>query len=333
MREGRLTQETIDQIHSATPAQVAATVTALRSEAAALGAGKTNRRRVGALLARATVLSSRGDLATPIELRIKKPTRTAHRHRPLAEFHQVVDAHAGITAVMAYVERVTGLTARWSGAFGLAPVSDAGSMGFDGSLRMARQYLEPIARLGQAAKTASRLAPIKTRRAQLTSREAGSVLMHEAFHAVSPYAYRDYDKAPGAEEGLAEILMGCFYDEMMRDVFGKPVAEAEPLDYPTYREPLERIANTLGVTRTNEAERAFYLGVLRRRSLAGRVGYLRRALILAGVTTARAEQLVADCVTAWKSQNGGEPNRTSTQRPPRRVKRPVAMVERTSEVA
>jgi hypothetical protein len=333
MREGRLTQETIDQIHSYAPAQVAAAVTALRSEAAALGTAKVNRRRVGALLARATVLSSRGDLATPIELRVKKPTRTAHRHRPLAEFHQVVDAHAGITAVMSYVERVTGLTARWSGAFGLSPVSDAGSMGFDGSLRMARQYLEPIARLGQAAKTASRLAPIKTRRAQLTSREAGSVLMHEAFHAVSPYAYRDYDKAPGAEEGLAEILMGCFYDEMMRDVFGKPVAEAEPLDYPLYREPLERIANTLGVTRTNEAERAFYLGVLRRRSLAGRVGYLRRTLILAGVTTARAEHLVADCVTAWKSQNGGEPNRTSTQRPPRRVKRPVAMVERTSEVA
>jgi hypothetical protein len=333
MREGRLTQETIDQIHSYAPAQVAVEVIALRGEAAALGTAKANRRRVGALLARATVLSSRGDLATPIELRIKKPTRTAHRHRSLAEFHQVVDAHAGITAVMAYVERITGLTARWSGAFGLSPVSDAGSMGFDGSLRMARQYLEPIARLGQAAKTASRLAPIKTRRAQLTSREAGSVLMHEAFHAVSPYAYRDYDKAPGAEEGLAEILMGCFYDEMMRDVFGKPVAEAEPLDYPSYREPLERIANTLGVTRTNEAERAFYLGVLRRRSLAGRIGFLRRALVLAGVTTARAEQLVGDCVTAWKGQNGGTPNRTSTQRPPRRVKRPTTPVELSAEVA
>jgi hypothetical protein len=333
MRDGRLTQETIDLVHSFTPAQVAAEVAALRAEADALGTAKASRRRAGALRARATVLSSRGDLAVPIELRVKRPTRTAHRHRPLAEFHQVVDAHAGITAVMGFVERVSGLTARWSGAFGLAPVSDAGSMGFDGSLRMARQYLEPIARLGQAAKTATKLAPVKTRRAQLTSREAGSVLMHEAFHAVSPYAYRDYDKAPGAEEGLAEILMGCFYDEMMRDVFGKPVAEAEPLDYPAYREPLERIANLLGVTRTNEAERAFYLGILRRRSLAGRIGYIRRALILSGVTASRTEALLADCVTAWTSPNGGEPNRTTTQRPPRRVKRPAAPAELTSEVA
>jgi hypothetical protein len=326
MREGRITQETIDQVHNHTPAQVAEIVVNLRAEAAALGRGKANRRRAGALRARATVLSSRGDLATPIELRVKRPTRTAHRHRPLAEFTQVVDAHAGVTAVMGFVERVSGLTARWSGAFGLSPVSDAGSMGFDGSLKMARQYLEPIARLGQAAKTASRLAPVKTRRAQLTSREAGSVLLHEAFHAVSPYTYADYDTAPGAEEGLAEILMGCFYDEMMRDVFGRPVAEAEPLDYPRYREPLERIANLLGVTRTNEAERAFYVGLLRRRTLAGRTGYLRRTLLLAGITEARAAVLIDACVTAWKSQDGGEPNRTTTQRPPRRVRRaPVAV--------
>jgi hypothetical protein len=321
MREGRITQETIDQVHSHTPAQVAEIVAGLRAEAAALGRGKANRRRAGALRARATVLSSRGDLVTPIELRVKRPTRTAHRHRPLAEFHQVVDAHAGVTAVMGFVERVSGLTARWSGAFGLSPASDAGSMGFDGSLKMARQYLEPIARLGQAAKTASRLAPVKTRRAQLTSREAGSVLLHEAFHAVSPYAYADYDKAPGAEEGLAEILMGCFYDEMMRDVFGRPVAEAEPLDYPRYREPLERIANLLGVTRTNEAERTFYLGLLRRRTLVGRTGYLRRALLLAGITETRATALIDACATAWTSQDGGEPNRTTTQRPPRRVRR------------
>ena len=321
MREGRITQETIDQVHSHTPAQVAEIVASLRAEAAALGRGKANRRRAGALRARATVLSSRGDLITPIELRVKRPTRTAHRHRPLAEFHQVVDAHAGVTAVMGFVECVSGLTARWSGAFGLSPVSDAGSMGFDGSLKMARQYLEPIARLGQAAKTASRLAPVKTRRAQLTSREAGSVLLHEAFHAVSPYSYADYDTAPGAEEGLAEILMGCFYDEMMRDVFGRPVAEAEPLDYPRYREPLERIANLLGVTRTNEAERAFYVGLLRRRTLVGRTGYLRRTLLLAGITEARTSVLIDACVTAWKSQDGGEPNRTTTQRPPRRVRR------------
>ena len=333
MLDGRLTQETIDLVHNYTPSQVAAEVTALRAAADALGSAKATRRRAGALRARATVLSSRGDLATPIELRVKRPTRTAHRHRPLAEFHQVVDAHAGITAVMAFVERVSGLTARWSGAFGLSPVGDAGSMGFDGSLRLARQYLEPVARLGQAAKTASKLAPVKTRRAQLTSREAGSVLMHEAFHAVSPYAYRDYDKAPGAEEGLAEILMGCFYDEMMRDVFAKPVAEAEPLDYPKYREPLERIANTLGVTRTNEAERAFYLGLLRRRSLRGRIGYLRRALLLSGITTGRAETLVADCVAAWTSQDGGEPNRTITQRPPRRVKRAELVAPGAGEIA
>jgi hypothetical protein len=145
------------------------------------------------------------------------------------------------------------------------------------------------------------------------------VLVHEAFHAVSPYAARDYGRAPGAEEGLAEILMGCFYHEVMERLFGRSVAEAEPLDYPIYREPLERIANTLGVTGEDATERAFYLALLRRRSLTGRLNYLRRELIGAGVAAARADEFVADCKGAWSHPNGGEPNRTSTQRPPRRV--------------
>ena len=222
---------------------------------------------------------------------------------------------------MRFVEQVSGLTARWSGAIGLAGKGDAGSMGFDGSLKIARQYLEPIARLGSAAKTSTRVAPVKSRRAQLQGREAGAVLLHEAFHAVSPYAYAGYNELPGGEEAIAEILMSCYYDELMATVFGKVAAEAEPMDYPIYREPLERIANLLGVTRTNEAERAFYLGLLRRRSASGRLGYLRRALVLSGIEAKRADRLVADCATAWTHPDGGAPNRTATQRPPRRVKR------------
>jgi hypothetical protein len=319
MRDGRLTHEMIDELHSYSPAQLAAVATELRAEATTLE--RSAPRRAGALRARATVLASRGDLITPIETRIATPTRAAHRHRSRAEFEQILDAHAGTLAVMRFVEQVTGLTARWSGALGLAAKGEAGSMGFDGSLRIARQYLEPIARLGTAAKTATRVAGVKSRRAQLQGREAGVVLLHESFHAVSPYAYQGYDQLPGGEEAIAEILMACFYDELMREVFDKPVAEAEPFDYPIYREPLERIANLLGVTRTNEAERTFYLGLLRRRSASGRLGYLRRALILSGIEAHRADALVADCATAWTHPDGGQPNRTATQRPPRRVRR------------
>jgi hypothetical protein len=317
MRDGRITQAQIDELFTLAPALVAAETAALRAAAVEFEAAGENR-RAGAMRARATVLSARGDLATPIELRVAAPTRTAHRHRSPSEFRQVVDAHAGVLAIMGYVEQVTGLTARWSGYLGLCNPADAGAMGFDGDLRIARQYLAPLAALGTAARTATRVRPAATRRAQLQSREAGTVIIHEAFHAASPFSQRDYLASTGSEEALAEILMALFYADAMKTLFGKTVAEAEPLDYPKFREPLERIANTLGVTRTDFAERAFYLGLLRRRTLAGRVGYLRRALLLAGVRTTQVEKLVNACLTAWKGE-GGDADRTSTQRPPRRV--------------
>ena len=207
MREGRITQELIDQLHRYAPNEIASEVARLRAEAKALGRGKKNRRRAAALRARATVLSSRGDLAAPIELRVKRPTRTAHRHRKPDEFALIVDAHAGVLAVMRAVEQITGLTARWTGQLGLAPVADAGSMSYDGTLLIARSYLEPIAELGRASRGTSRLPNPTTPQAQLSGREAATVLIHEAFHAVSPYAARDYGRHPGAEEGLAEILM------------------------------------------------------------------------------------------------------------------------------
>ena len=327
MREGRLTQKRIDEIHNESPDTVAAEVAALRTLADELATGDAaSRRRAASLRARATVLSSRGDLAQPIEFRVKRPTRTAHRHRSRVEYEKIVAAHDGIIAIMGYIERVSGLTARWSGWLGLTHPSDAGAMGFDGSLRLSRNYLDPIAALGRAAVATKALAAKRSRRAQLQGREAGMVLMHEGFHAISPYAQREYEKAPGAEEGLAEICMSLFYAEAMRELFGKDVAEAEPFDYPTYRAPLERIAHMLGVQRTDFAERTFYLGLLRRRTLQGRIGYLRRALLVGGVGPNYSDKLLENCVKAWTGGDGGDPGRTAFQRPPRRIKKQKKVV-------
>jgi hypothetical protein len=322
MREGRLTQETIDELHTLTPDTFATEVASLRALADELAAtgDPVSRRRAASLRARATVLSSRGDLAQPIEFRVKKPTRTAHRHRSRAEFEKIVAAHDGILAVMSYIERISGLTARWSGWLGFTHPADAGAMGYDGSLRLSRNYLDPIAALGRAAGARRAASTTRSRRAQLQGREAGMVLVHEGFHAISPYAQREYEKAPGAEESIAEICMALFYADAMREVFGKEVAEAEPMDYPRYREPLERVAHTLGVHRTDFAERAFYLGFLRRRTLKGRLGYLRRALLAAGFGPNYTDKLIENCAKAWVGEPG-DPGRTAFQRPPRRIKK------------
>jgi hypothetical protein len=326
MRDGRLTQERIDEFHALAPDTIAAEVAALRTLADELATGDAAaRRRAGALRARATVLSSRGDLAQPIEYRVKKPTRTAHRHRSRAEYEKIVAAHGAILGVMGYIERVSGLTARWTGWLGFTHPADAGAMGFDGSLRISRNYLAPLAALGEAAITTRAAAAKRSRRAQLQGREAGMVLVHEGFHAISPFSQRAFEQAPGAEESLAEICMALFYAEAMREVFGKEVAEAEPLDYPRYREPLERIAHVLGVQRTDFAERAFYLGLLRRRTLKGRLGYLERALLTAGFGPAYTGKLVENCAKAWTSNDGGESGRTSYQRPPRRATKSKAV--------
>ena len=322
MRDGRLTHELIDELHSIAPDAIASEVASLRALADQLAAtgDRADRRRAASLRARATVLSARADLAQPIEFRVKKPTRTAHRHRSRAEFEKIVAAHAGILAVMSYIEKVSGLTARWSGWLGFTHPADAGAMGFDGSLRLSRNYLDPIATLGRAATARRAATTTRSRRAQLQGREAGMVLVHEGFHAISPYAQREYEKAPGAEEAIAEICMSLFYADAMREVFGKEVAEAEPMDYPHYREPLERIAHTLGVQRTDFAERAFYLGFLRRRTLKGRLGYLTRALLAAGFGPNYTEKLVETCAKAWAGEPG-DPGRTAYQRPPRRIKK------------
>ena len=68
-----------------------------------------------------------------------------------------------------------------------------------------------------------------------------------------------------------------------------------------------------------DAERDFYLGVLRRRSLVGRLNFLRRTLKAKKIDAATIDSLVADCRRAWAHPTGGDPNRTATQRAPRPV--------------
>lgn len=222
-----------------------------------------------------------------VSRRVDKPLTHVKAHRSALELQRISGAHGAAIIVAGWLEARLGIRSQWNGKIGIiSKSSDSGAMGFDGKLMVHQKTLVALERLGTGMVSRRGASFGET----VSGRDHYMTLLHEALHSISPISEHDYERSPGLEEGLTELLTVALFPELMFHIFGLRVDRPAPSAYVqtcrALRGTWKKVARGRGV----RSEVEFYLTIYRRGSNQERARALVRELRAGGLSHQAIEE-------------------------------------------